>query len=124
MRVFKTRSFGQFVRKQRIADALLCEAIKRAERGLVDADLGGHVIKQRIARPGRGRSGGYRTLIVFRSRDRAVFLFGFAKSNRDNIGANELNELRRSAAEILSWTDAEMAVMLAGGKWSEIDCDG
>ncbi len=69
---------------------MLCEAIERAERGIVDADLGGGVIKQRVARPGQGRSGGYRTLIAFRSETRAVFLFGFAKNDLDSIGDSDL----------------------------------
>jgi hypothetical protein len=65
---------------------------------LVDADLGGGVIKQRIAREGQGRSGGYRTLLAFRSKDRAVFIYGFAKSERDNIEDDELTTLQEIAA--------------------------
>lgn len=122
MRIFKTRAFGRFARKERIGDALLCEAIERAERGVVDADLGGHVIKQRVARPGQGRSGGYRTLIAYRSKFRAVFLFGFAKNEQDNIDDDELKELRKAAAEMLSWSGDEVAAMVTGGKWMEIDC--
>jgi hypothetical protein len=64
----------------------MCEAIARAERGLVDANLGGGVIKQRVARSGQGRSGGFRTLIAFRAAERSVFMFGFAKNDLDNIG--------------------------------------
>ena len=123
MRVFKTRAFGRFAHKERIADVLLCEAIERAGRGVVDADLGGHVIKQRVARPGQGRSGGYRTLIAYRSVNRAVFMFGFAKSDEDNVSDDELKELRKSAAEMLGWTDDEVATLVVGGKWTEIDCD-
>jgi len=123
VRVFKTRAFGRFARKERIGDALLCEAIERAERGIVDADLGGHVIKQRVARSGQGRSGGYRTLIAYRSPARAVFLFGFAKADQDNIDDNELRELRKAAAEMLGWNDEEVAALLAAGKWMEIVCD-
>jgi hypothetical protein len=122
VRIFKTRAFGRFARKERIGDALLCEAIERAERGVVDADLGGHVIKQRVARPGQGRSGGYRTLIAYRSKFRAVFLFGFAKNEQDNIDDDELKELRKAAAEMLSWSGDEVAAMVTGGKWMEIDC--
>lgn len=76
----------RFARRERIRDSSLCEAIRRAERGLIDADLGGGIIKQRVARPGQGRSGGYRTVLAYRSGDRAVFLYGFAKSERENIG--------------------------------------
>ena len=95
----------------------------RADRRMVDADLGGQVIKQRIARPGRGRSGGYRTLIAYRSATRAVFMFGFAKNDQDNIDDNELKELRKAAAEMLGWNDIEVAALVVGGKWTEIDCD-
>ncbi len=105
VRVFKTRAFGRFARKERLEDRALCEAIERAERGNVDADLGGGFIKQRVARPGQGRSGGFRTLIAYRSETRAVFLFGFAKSDLDNISNREVQELRKAAAEILTWTD-------------------
>ena len=123
MRVFKTRAFVRFARKERIGDASLCEAVERAERGVVDADLGGQVIKQRVARPGQGRSGGYRTLIAYRSAHRSVFMFGFAKNDQDNIDSNELTELRKAAAEMMRWTDNEVAALAAGGKWTEIDCD-
>ncbi len=123
MRIFKTRAFGRFARKERISDAALCEAIDRAERGLVDADLGGHVIKQRVARPGQGRSGGYRTLVAFRIETRAVFLHGFAKSEQDNISDDELSELRKAAGEVLGWSDDDVATLLDGGKWMEVMCD-
>ena len=98
MRIFKTKWFARYARRERIFDARLCEAVRRAEDGLIDADLGGGVIKQRIARPGQGRSGGYRLLIAFRPSDRAVFMLGFAKSDRDNITPDELESLKRAAA--------------------------
>ncbi len=76
--------------------------------GLIDADLGGGLIKQRIARAGKGRSGGYRTIIAYRRAGRAVFLLGFAKSERDNIGNNELGELRMIG---LNWLNASKETM-------------
>lgn len=90
MQVFETKLFAKFARKNRISVATLREAIERAEAGLVDADLGGGIIKQRVARPGAGRSGGFRTLIALRTADFAVLLYGFAKSDRDNIDDEEL----------------------------------
>ena len=123
MRIFKTRAFGRFARKERISDAALCEAIDRAERGLVDADLAGYVIKQRVARPSQGRSGGYRTLVAFRIETRAVLLHGFAKSEQDNISDDELKELRKAAGEVLGWSDEDVATLLDGGKWIEVMCD-
>jgi len=123
VRIFKTRAFGRFARKERLADATLCEAIKRAERGLLDADLGGQVIKQRVARPGQGRSGGYRTLIAYRSKTRAVFMFGFAKNDQDNVSDDELAELKKAAALMLGWSAKEVEALVEGGKWTEVVCD-
>ncbi len=105
MRVFKTKWVMRYARRERIEDSSLREAIKRAERGLVDADLGGGVIKQRVPRTGRGRSGGYRLLVAYRSGDRAVFLYGFAKNERDNITDDELATLRDIGR---AWLDAEV----------------
>ena len=105
MRVFLTKWMARFARREHISDESLCEAIARAEMGLVDADLGGGLNKQRIARAGKGRSGGYRTIIAYRRAGRAVFLFGFAKNERDNIGADELSELRTVG---LNWLNASM----------------
>ena len=82
MRVFKTRWFARFAKREDISDDRLADAIARAERGLIDAKLGGGLIKQRVARPSKGKSGGYRTLMAYRSGQRAVFLFGFAKRSR------------------------------------------
>jgi hypothetical protein len=124
VRVFITRVFERFAKKERLEDQALCEANGRAGRGAVDADLGGGVIKQRVARQGQGRSGGYRALIAFRSQARAVFLFGFAKKDLDNIGDADLKRLRQAAAEILSWTEEQADAMVAAGKWTEIACDG
>ena len=90
MQVFKTRWFARFARDEDISDKCLREAIERAEQGLIDADLGGGLIKQRVARKGQGRSGGYRVIVAYRIRNRAVFLYGFAKRDQENIERNEL----------------------------------
>lgn len=121
MRVFKTRGFTRFMRKEGITDDALREAVARAERGFIDADLGSGVIKQRVPRPGQGRSGGFRTLIAFRAAERSVFLYGFAKSDQENIDAGELRLLRKAATEMLSWSEKQVAAMLASGAWMEVD---
>ena len=107
-RIFKTRWFARFARRALIGDASLVEAVRRAAEGLVDADLGGGVLKQRMARPGQGRSGGYRVLLAYRPRANAVFLYGFAKSERENIGTDELTTLREIAA---AWLKADAAAL-------------
>ena len=102
VRVFKTKLFAKFAKRERLSDASLLQAVERARQGLVDADLGGGVIKQRVARQGQGRSNGYRTLIAYRFGDFAVFLFGFAKSYRDNIDDAELSDLQTIAGQWLA----------------------
>jgi hypothetical protein len=123
LRVFKTKAFARFARSQRISDASLCEAIRRAERGLIDANLGGGVIKQRVARSGQGRSGGYRVLIAYRARTRSVFLFGFAKSERDNIDDDELATLRDIAKAWFAANTKVLAGAVEDGSIQEVDYD-
>ncbi|HVB17269.1 MAG TPA: type II toxin-antitoxin system RelE/ParE family toxin [Stellaceae bacterium] len=106
MRIYKTKWFGRFTRSERITDRNLADAVGHAVRGLIDADLGGGLIKQRVARSGQGRSGGYRMLIAYRADQRAVFLYGFAKRERENIGQDELVTL----CEIgVAWLAADAA---------------
>ena len=90
MRVFKTKWFGRFARKERLSDQKLAEAVREVERGLHDGDLGGGLIKKRIARAGEGKRGGYRTIIVYRRGKRAVFVYGFAKSDKADLSPVEL----------------------------------
>ena len=81
MKIYKNEVFARFARAQRISDGDLCEAVERANCGLIDADLGGGVVKQRIARPNEGRSGGFRTLVLFRIEERAFFVFALLKTS-------------------------------------------
>jgi hypothetical protein len=121
MKVFKTRWFARFARQEKIADSGLREAIERAERGLIDADLGGGLIKQRVARQGQGRSGGYRAIVAYRAKDRAVFLFGFAKNELDNIGSGELLSLRSNGAYWLNVAPATIHMALKDRALEEVE---
>ena len=123
MRIFQNKAFIRFAKKAGIGDAVLCEAIRDAERGLIAADLGGGVIKQRIARPGQGKSGGFRTLIVFRAGARAFFVHGFAKNEKDNIGQDELVALKKLATALLGYDDKAIARVIASGTLTEVICD-
>ena len=123
MRIFQNKAFIRFAKKAGIGDPVLCDAIRDAERGLIAADLGGGVIKQRIARPGQGKSGGFRTLIVFRAAARAFFVHGFAKNAKDNIGQDELVALKKLASEVLAYDDKAIARVVASGTLTEVMCD-
>jgi hypothetical protein len=122
MRVFVVRSFRRWQRKERIGDDALCDAVARAENGIIDADLGGGLIKQRVARPGQGRSGGFRTLIGYHEKQRAVFLFGFAKNVRGNIDAAELDTWQAIGRDLLATQTAGIDDMIAKGALTELDC--
>lgn len=119
MRIFKTKALARFARQNRIPDASLVAAIERATRGLIDADLGGRIIKQRVARAGEGKRGGFRLLIGFGS-ERSVFLFGFAKNERENIDDAELMTLREIAASFLTASDAKLEQALQDGTLTEV----
>ena len=106
-----------------MGDAVLCDAIQDAERGLIAADLGGGVIKQRIARLGQGKSAGFRALIVFRAGGRAFFVHGFAKNAKDNIRRDELAALKKLASELLAYDDRALARVVETGTLTEVICN-
>ena len=123
MRIFKTKWLTRFARREGIADKSLREAIERAESGLIDADLGGGLIKQRVARKGQGRSGGYRMIVGYRAKDRAIFLLGFAKNERENIEDDELLSLREIAQNWFAADGSRIRKELELGNLQEIDHD-
>ena len=124
MRIFKNAWFERFARKQKLEDAALRDAIQRAEQGLIDADLGGGLIKQRVARPGQGKSGGYRTIILYRQTHRAFFVYGFAKSNQGNISDDEKAAFKKAAQYILDLSEEHLAEMIQKGHFAEVEDDG
>jgi len=107
-RVFKTRPFARWLRKTDLDDAALCRAVFEMERGLIDADLGGGVLKKRVALPGRGKRGSARTLVATHQDDRWFFVFGFEKSVRANVSARELAALQALAADLLKLSSTEL----------------
>ncbi len=119
-RIFKTRWFERFARREKIRNPVLVDAVRRAEKGQVDADLGGGVIKQRIARPGQGKSGGFRTIIFFRRGERAVFAYGFAKSARANIDADEEKQFKEAARYVLQLTEKQIEELVKNGDFVEV----
>ena len=115
MPVYKTKPFARFAKKARIADGDLWRAAQQVNQGLMDADLGGGVIKQRIARAGEGKSGGSRTILLFRKNNRAVYVYGFEKKNLANIKPDELEAFRELAEVILGYTRDEIASRVKDG---------
>jgi hypothetical protein len=123
VQIFKNKWFVRFASKEGIEDRKLWEAIKAAERGTIDADLGGGVIKQRVARDGGGKSGGYRTIILYRKGDRAFFVYGFPKSERENISPSELREFKKLAEVMLDMTSKQIEDQVTAGHLQKVACD-
>jgi hypothetical protein len=114
MRAFKTRTFHRWASKAGVTDFSLADVLVQMERGLIDADLGGNLYKQRVALPGRGKSGSTRTVIATRFAGVLFFLYGFEKNDKDNITAKELALYQRLARELLEMSETKIAAALEG----------
>ncbi|MDO8811574.1 MAG: type II toxin-antitoxin system RelE/ParE family toxin [Gallionella sp.] len=123
MKVFQNAWFGRFARKEKISADALWDAVERAENGQVDADLGGGVIKQRIARPGESKSKGYRSIVLFRKGELSFFVYGFSKSELGNIRADEEAQFKKMAKHVLSLTGSQLNELVANGQFEEVEKD-
>jgi len=121
-RVFMTRHFSRWMRKTELTDKALWTAVVEMAHGLIDADLGGGVVKKRVALPGRGKSGGARILVATNKGSRWFFVFGFEKNERANITGKELEAFRKMATDLLALNPMELDAHVVGGALQEI-CD-
>jgi hypothetical protein len=123
MIVYKTRWFNRWAQKQGLYDVSICAAVREMLGGLYDAELGGGLFKKRIARPGKGKRGGYRTLIASNKGDKWFFVFGFPKNELSNIDKGEEEALKRLAAELLSLTPEALEIAKQENELIEVNCD-
>lgn len=123
MAVYKTRWFDRWARKEGLAASSLCAAVNEMMQGLVDADLGGGLVKKRIGRAGQGKSGGYRTLVATNKGDRWMFVFGFSKSERSNIDKDEAEALKKLSTHLLSMTPQAINTAKVAGELIEVNCN-
>lgn len=119
-RVFKTRHFNRWMCKTELTDSALCSAVAEMAQGLIDADLGGGVVKKRVGLAGRGKSGGARTLVATNKGTRWFFVFGFEKSDRANIAPDELEALQNIAHELLAHTGSQLDLAVSDRALEEI----
>jgi hypothetical protein len=122
-RILKRKDFAKWQARERLPDAALCKAVKEMESGLIDADLGGLLYKKRVARPGGGKSGGYRTLLSARIGSRYVFLHGFAKNDKANITEDEKKALQFAGKVFLDLTGEALTKALQSGVLVEVHCE-
>lgn len=124
MRIFKNGWFSRFAHRAKISHEALREAVQRAENGQIDADLGGGVLKQRVACHGRGKSKSYRTIILYREGDKAFFVYGFSKGDRTNIREDEETQFKKMAKYVLALPDSRLRMLIATGQIEEVESDG
>ncbi|BCB72805.1 hypothetical protein HMEPL2_31560 [Vreelandella aquamarina] len=123
MTVFKRKDFARWQASEKLSDAALCKAVREMESGLIDTDLGGHLYKKRVARPGAGKSGGYRTLLSARVGHRYIFLHGFPKSDKANITRDEKKALQYAGKVFLELSGTALVKALQAGILLEVCCD-
>ncbi len=121
MRIFKNKMFFKWAKSEGLTDSILIKAAKEIDQGLIDANLGGNLIKKRVARKGQGKRGGFRTIVVYQKEHRTVFVYGFPKSQRDNIDEQEERALKKLAKGLLDAPDSELKEMIANGDLYEVN---
>jgi hypothetical protein len=120
MQIFQTKWFAHWADKEGLSSQVLCAAVAEISQGLVDANLGGHVIKKRVALGGRGKSAGVRILLAFKLSDKAFFMYGFAKNQQSNITDKELKALKLLAAKLLAYNSRQLAIAIAAQELYEV----
>jgi hypothetical protein len=123
MAIYTTRWFDRWALKQGLSNEALRQAVKEMTAGLYEADLGGNLLKKRIARPGRGKSGGFRTLVATNKDSRWIFVYGFPKNERSNIDKDEAAALKKLATELLALTPQAIGKAQAAGELMEVKSD-
>ena len=121
MRILKLKAFARWARREGLDDASLRTAVREMQHGLVDANLGGGLLKKRVARPGAGKSGGYRAIVASNQRDRWVFVYGFAKKEREDLDESELGDLKRAGQTYLGMSEEAVLMALGNGELQEIE---
>jgi len=121
MKIFKNKWFAKFAREKDILDTDLCETVKDAESGLIDADYGGGVIKQRIARPNEGKSGGFRSIVLYRAKEKAFFVYGFPKKDKDNIKTDEIRWFKKMAKSTFALSEEQLEQLITTGNFIPVE---
>lgn len=119
MRIYKTRPFARWAKKEKVSDQVLRSVVSEMEKGQVVASLGGHLYKQRVAL-GKGKRGGARVIVAFAADDKSFFIYGFLKNETDNITSRELNALKAYAKQLLLYSTTQLKEAVLAGELYEI----
>lgn len=111
-RIYLVKNFGRWADSEGLTDELLKDTVAEMDEGLIDANLGGSIFKKRIGINGQGKSSSLRTIVGFKSGDRAFFVYGFPKNQRDNIDTKEKAAFKEMAKELFALTDEQLGLAI------------
>ena len=120
MLIFKTKDFAQWAKKMKTADSKFIKAISKIEHGLIDAELGNYLYKERVALQNSGKREGARTIIAYKDWDKAYFLYGFAKNEKDTISITEKYALKKYADVLINMSAKQLHNAKIGGEIIEV----
>ena len=120
IRIFKSKWFSKWAKKEKLTDKQLHKTICEMSDGLVGNDLGKSIFKKRIAIQGQGKNGGFRSLIAYKVKDKAFFVYGFSKSVKSNVSTNELKALQVLAENLLEHSDKTLKQLIELKELSEV----
>lgn len=123
MKIYLSKAFARMARREGLTDVRICQAVAEMSQGQFDANLGAGLFKKRIAMPGHGKRGSWRTLLGFEAANKAFFLYMFPKSSRDNIEDDELKALKRLTKYYLALNPDEIGTALQYGELNEVNCN-
>lgn len=123
MRIFKNKVFNKYCKKQNITDAELCKAVEEIESGLFDANLGGNLYKKRLPKKGEGKSGGHRSILTYVEGIKTFFMFGFEKSDKDNINKKEEKYFKDVAKDFIGLNNIQIDIAVEKKVLFEVICD-
>jgi len=121
MKRLMTKHFAKWAQKQNLTGSVLKNALLEVEDGHYEAGLGGHLYKKRIRFNDMGKSGSGRTIICYKRADRAIFIHGFAKSEKSNLTTKELFALKELAKILLSLSESEIVSAIMNGDFVEVE---
>jgi hypothetical protein len=107
-----TKWFNKWAKKSKLKDKDLLETIENLKDGLSTADLGSNLFKVRVKRENSGKSSGFRTIVVYKESERAIFLYGFGKNEKENITKTELLYFKKLGNDFLALSPNEIKQLI------------
>ncbi len=120
MKIYKYRIFYQWATAEGLTDELLKAAVSEITNGLYEANLGSGLYKKRIAQPGKGKRGSYRTVLAFKKEQQAFFIYGFAKNVKSDMSESEKRLYRQLAKDLLNASASDIQRFLAMNRLIEV----